>query len=90
MFSQSCLERCEPLGIGGRRTIIAADVKMGDALLASEAACVDLTCSASVMGTAEVCSLRATDPVMATVMMQGGPMFIYPGMGMLLLPSGTL
>ena len=38
---------------------------------ASKAACVDSTCSAMVMGTAGLCSLRGTDPVMATVMMHG-------------------
>ena len=38
---------------------------------ASKAACVDSTCSAIVIGTAGLCSLRGTDPVIATVMMQG-------------------
>ena len=41
---------------------------------ASNAACVDSTCSLTVIGTAGLFSLRGTDPVMATVMMQGwGP-----------------
>src|SRR5215510_1376865 len=49
---------------------------------ASYAACVDSTCSLTVIGTAGLFSFRGTDPVIATVMMQGpGPFcigYVYP------------
>ena len=38
---------------------------------ASNAAWVDSTCSLTVIGTAGLCSLRGTEPVIATVMMHG-------------------
>src|SRR5436190_12771650 len=38
---------------------------------ASKAARVDSSCSLTVIGTAGLCSLRGTDPVIATVMMHG-------------------
>ena len=38
---------------------------------ASKAACVDSTCSATVIGTAGLSFLRGSEPVMATEMMQG-------------------
>jgi hypothetical protein len=38
---------------------------------ASNEACVDSTCSSTVIGTAGLSFLVGTDPVIATVMMQG-------------------
>src|SRR5437762_1907740 len=47
---------------------------------ASKASCVDSICSETVIGTAGLSSLRGTDPVMATVMMQGSAKAtVWPG-----------